>query len=161
MSSLVVYRIWYRPRGYKYEITRGYSHSRIIPGFENHTGLIRDAHGRPMVRLSAGRLTVYPGYCYDGPSGPTADDETNMRAALVHDALYQLTREVIQPTTEEAWDFLQKAADKEFRRVLKEDGMPWFRRWYYYRAVRWFGGPHIKGDASDNKERSAPRLRAS
>jgi hypothetical protein len=39
-----------------------------------------------------GNLTVKNGYAWDGPSGPVKDTDENMRASLVHDALYQLMR---------------------------------------------------------------------
>ena len=61
------------------------------------------------------------------------DTKATMYAALVHDALYQLIRLGILPKGS------RKEADKLFRRLLKEDGMTFFRRWYFYRAVRWFG----------------------
>ncbi len=38
-------------------------------------------------------LTIYARYAWDGPSGPTFDTPTNMRASLFHDALCQLTGE--------------------------------------------------------------------
>ena len=41
---------------------------------------------------TSGELTVKNAYAWDGPSGPVIDTPENMRASLVHDALYQLMR---------------------------------------------------------------------
>jgi len=43
--------------------------------------------------LKDGLLTISEGYMWDGASGPTWDDKTNMTGSLVHDALYQILRE--------------------------------------------------------------------
>ena len=37
-------------------------------------------------------MIVKEGYASDGPSGPTVDRKSNMRAGVGHDALYQLMR---------------------------------------------------------------------
>ena len=85
-----------------------------------------------------GILTIYTGYAWDGCSGPTIDDPTNMRAGLVHDALYQLLREGhISPGC-------RLYADTLFRDICIEDGMPKWRAKYYYKAVRWFAGSCAK-----------------
>lgn len=39
-----------------------------------------------------GNLLVKKGYAWDGPSGPVIDTDKNMRASLVHDAIYHLMR---------------------------------------------------------------------
>jgi len=39
-----------------------------------------------------GNLVVKSGYAWDGVSGPVIDTSNNLRASLVHDALYQLMR---------------------------------------------------------------------
>ena len=61
----------------------------------------------------SGKLVVKKGYAWDGPSGPVIDTKENLRASLVHDALYQLMRR----------DFLKtrtyrKAADELFRDMM-------------------------------------------
>ena len=38
-------------------------------------------------------LYVYPGYRWDGASGPTIDSEDSMQASLFHDVVYQMLRE--------------------------------------------------------------------
>ena len=45
---------------------------------------------------------------------------------------------------------LRKRVDKLFRRMLREDGMPWFRAWYYYQAVRMFGEESARPGASQS-----------
>ena len=81
----------------------------------------------------APHLSIRAGYAWDGASGPTLDTKATIYPALVHDVLYQLIRlGILLPGS-------RKEADKFFRRLLKEGGMTFFRRWYFYRAVRWFG----------------------
>lgn len=80
-------------------------------------------------------LRIKKGYAWDGASGPARDTPSIMRAALVHDALYQLIR--VGCLDKAAW---RPRADKELRRICREDGMSWLRAWYIYRAVRVGGG---------------------
>ena len=91
----------------------------------------------PFVTLTpGGTLTLKQGYAWDGISGPrfVRDTSSSMRGALTHDALYQLLRGGALP------DEYRKEADQEFRRICRLDGMNRFRAWYFYRAVRRFGG---------------------
>ena len=87
----------------------------------------------PYLVVTGTALRIKSGYAWDGASGPTVDTQATMFPALVHDALYQLIRLGILPQGS------RKEADKLFRRLLKAGGMTFFRRWYFYRAVRWFG----------------------
>ncbi len=80
-----------------------------------------------------GLLWIKKGYCWDGCSGPTIDFKTNMRAGLVHDALYQLMRLGLLPIK------YRPNTDSELRLVCIEDGMIAFRAWYFWKAVRLFG----------------------
>ena len=83
-----------------------------------------------------GNLLVKKGYAWDGPSGPVIDTDENMRASLVHDALYQLMRnEHLAARTH------RKAADQLFKDICKEDGVSNFRASAYYKALRKFGKP--------------------
>lgn len=86
-------------------------------------------------------LRIREGYAWDGASGPSVDTDGTMRAALVHDALYQAMRlgALVQNR--------RGAVDRLFRRHLKEDGVNFVRRWYWYRAVRWFGGSSAQPEA--------------
>lgn len=93
-----------------------------------------------------GRLTVKQAYAWDGPSGPVIDTKKNLRASLVHDALYQLMRhEHLKSRTH------RKAADQEFRDICKEDGVSSIRANIYYKALRRFGKPAA---SPENKKRT-------
>lgn len=83
-----------------------------------------------------GRLTVKKAYAWDGPSGPVKDTPQNLRASLVHDALYQLMRiERLKSRTH------RRAADEEFKRICKEDGVSSRRASVWYKGLRAFGRP--------------------
>lgn len=88
--------------------------------------------------LLDGVLTIMSGYAWDGPSGPTLDDRTNIQPSLVHDVLYQAIREGLLPAA------MRKTTDRIFRRLCVEKGMPTWRAWYYYYALKWFGASSAK-----------------
>jgi len=47
----------------------------------------------PFIKIEVSGIWIMPGYCSDGASGPTIDDQTNLLAAMgLHDPLYQLIR---------------------------------------------------------------------
>jgi hypothetical protein len=94
-----------------------------------------------------GKLSVKQGYAWDGPSGPVKDTAKNMRASLVHDALYQLMRTKKLNTRTH-----RKAADRAFRDICKEDGASNFRASVYYKALRKFGRPAA---SPENKKKTA------
>jgi len=80
-----------------------------------------------------GVMTLTEGYAWDGPSGPTFDTPSLMRASLVHDALYQLMREGLL-------DFKKrKTADIIYRDLALEDGTPPWRARIHYWSLRVFG----------------------
>jgi hypothetical protein len=83
-----------------------------------------------------GNLTIYEGYAWDGPSGPTIDTLNFMRGSLVHDALYQLMRDEYLDRAE-----YREAADRALQRICKEDGMWSLRAWWVYQGVRLFADP--------------------
>ncbi len=94
-----------------------------------------------------GNLTVKKAYAWDGPSGPVKDTKKNLRASLVHDALYQLMRhEHLKSRTH------RKTADEEFRRICKKDGVSNLRASIYYKALRRFGKPAA---SPENKKKIA------
>ncbi len=97
-----------------------------------------------------GNLTIKVDYAWDGCSGPTKDDDTNMRAGMVHDALYQLMRRGIIPR------HCRRQADKLFRVMLQEDGMNKWRAWCYWKGVAFGGEPHVQADPDRDKVYSAP-----
>jgi hypothetical protein len=89
------------------------------------------------IELAAdGSLTVAKGYAWDGPSGPVKDTEENLRASLVHDALYQLMRqEALSSRTH------RKTADQLFKDMCKADGVSSFWASAWYKGLRKFGKP--------------------
>ena len=58
---------------------------------------VEDIHAPYIKLFKDGRLEIFQGYCWDGPSGPTIDRKTNMRGSMAHDALYQLMRSGMLP----------------------------------------------------------------
>lgn len=121
-----------KPKRWKYSVESEFSHDldKVFLPFE-----IQTEHFEIITSL----LVAYVGYSWDGASGPTIDSKTSMRASLVHDILYQCIEEGYIPIS------YRKAADQEFRKICLADGMGRFRAWYYYRALRLFGGIHMNG----------------
>lgn len=68
---------------------------------------------------------------------------SHQRAALFHDALYRL----------QVCD--REIADAIFSGIMRADGVPGWRRWLMYGAVRLFGGAAWKSRTDD-----VPRIRA-
>lgn len=117
--------------GYKYQLVETYSvQTAIFPSSDIVTERIT------LTKL--GMLIITEGYAWDGCSGPTKDDKTNMRGGLVHDALCQLGRAGL---LDEQWFH---ACNEELKRICAEDGMKWFRRWYYFEGVEDFGMSSFK-----------------
>lgn len=112
--------------GYKYRLER--SHISFT-GIKGHAASVDGW----LSLDKAGVLWIREGYCWDGPSGPSVDTKSFMRASLVHDALYQLMREGHLPL------HLRGAADDLLQQHCREDGMSWLRSWYVRKAVGWFG----------------------
>lgn len=126
MSQPRTIRVAYRD-GYRYQLAAPYTHQTTLrppaPIVTQWITLDRE-----------GLLTIVAGYAWDGASGPTIDGASSVRAALVHDVLYQLI----------GLGFLDAAtakpyADDLFGRLLEQDGMPWWRRGAWHAAVKWFG----------------------
>jgi hypothetical protein len=83
-----------------------------------------------------GNLLIKQGYAWDGPSGPVIDTEENMRASVIHDALYQLMRnDELKSRTH------RKAADQIFKDICLEDGVSHWWANKFYKALRGFGNP--------------------
>jgi hypothetical protein len=114
---------------YKYQLAEGYEINISI---------------RPKVNIkteftnldTAGNLIVKRGYAWDGPSGPVIDTQDNMRASLVHDALYQLMRN--KQLNARAH---RRVADREFREICKADGVSSRTANIWYKGLRRFGKP--------------------
>jgi len=119
-------RIRYKD-GYKYQLHEDYSIQTDIKPIQGLTC--------NYIRLNDdGMLTISSGYCWDGPSGPLPDTRRNMRAALVHDALYQLMRlELLDRRLKKI------PADKLFMMICVEDGTYVWLAKSYYQGLRMFG----------------------
>ena len=117
---------------YKYELTQTISqYTGVVTG-----GLILRT---PWLTLyPTGRLTIRKGYNWDGPSGPTFDTPSTLRASLVHDALYQLMRMGLISFSR------RKEVDLIFYRMLRADGMGCLRAQGWLWGVRVFGGKYAK-----------------
>jgi hypothetical protein len=122
IKEFIVYKA-----GYKYQLASTY-----ITNVDIHPVETIDAD---FIRLEPdGRLVIQRGYAWDGASGPTFDDETSMRASLVHDALYQLIRMGYLDTS------ARLIADAELYQRLIQDGMREIRARTWLYAVQQFGG---------------------
>jgi len=112
--------------GYKYQLCRNYT---INTGIKD---LVFDIKS-PYIDLSKhGMLTIRAGYAWDGATC-AIDTKNFMRGSLVHDALYQLIDEKYLDQK------YRLSADKLLFRILRADGMGWFRSKLVYFGVRIFG----------------------
>ena len=97
-----------------------------------------------------GTLILEAGYAWDGPSGPTFDTPDSLRGSAIHDALYQLMKLGL---LDRKWF---DASNRELLRWLKRDGMWWFRRRAWYRAVQRYGEAYMTRDDDDQTIYVAP-----
>ena len=129
-------------RGYKYQLAEPYAVDVFVSKQESWSNAY--------LRLDkSGTLQIERGYAWDGPSGPTFDTATFMRASLVHDALYQLIREGVIAGS------IREHADLLMRVHCKEDGMNRARAWWVFWALRLFAG-HAAVPESRKKTLTAP-----
>lgn len=112
--------------GYKYQLVE------YMCIFQTDIRIPKDIKTNYIKLDVGGRLIIFPGYCWDGPSGPAIDTKNFMQGSLVHDALYQLMR---QGFLDQKW---REQADKELKRICIEDGMSKIRASWVYWAVRTF-----------------------
>jgi len=112
---------------YKYQLAEGYSIKISIKPKQ-------DVENEFIHLDTEGKLLIKSGYAWDGPSGPVIDTDENMRASLIHDALYQLMR-----NKELSSRTYRKAADQLFKDICKDDGVSNFTASVYYKALRRFG----------------------
>lgn len=113
-------------KGYKYQLRAEYVTAvSIKPTHDIETEFVQ--------LTSDGKLTIAKNYAWDGCSGPTHDDMTNMRGGLVHDALYQLMREGQLSVS------FRPEVDRLLKDICLEDGMCEIRAWVYHHAVAAFG----------------------
>ena len=115
----------FKPINNEYELLGAYTIQLNIKGYE-----VSSKH----IRLTkSGFLIFYPGFLWDGPSGPTWDTKTFMRGSLIHDGLYRFVREQKLP-----W-WVRAYADALLYQIALEDGMNKIRAKYVYRAVCKYG----------------------
>ena len=126
--------MWYEvlPR-WKYRVTKAQSY--YIPELSRFRCQIRSRGGILLAELDYGWLHLYPGYAWDGASGPAIDTETFMLPSALHDALYQMIREELLTPRRK----MRRIADAVIRRASKLTGMSWIRRWVDWSGLRLFG----------------------
>jgi hypothetical protein len=107
----------------------------IYPALEIKTELI--------TLTTAGLMSLDVDYAWDGPSGPTFDTPSTMRASLYHDATYQLFR---IKQLDQTW---RSKANDNLRDMAIEDGM-----WHWRAALwhSWIVQHAMIGAATDWKE---------
>ena len=121
--------------GYKYQLAETETfHIDIYPEVDIVTEFIW--------LTTEGTLTVLNGYAWDGASGPVVDRKSNLRASLAHDAIYQCMRMGRLPSSR--W----RDADKEFAKILKEDGA-----WSITVSIYMAGLKLANGSAADPKNK--------
>lgn len=79
---------------------------------------------------TAGTLFIPAGTLWDGPSGPTIDDKSNMTPSLVHDVLYRFMREGELPQS------ARKAADQTIIKMCIDRGMWKIRAWAWLKGLK-------------------------
>lgn len=92
-------------------------------------------HTNYLTLEAGGRLTIRAGYAWDGPCVPGVDTESFVRAALVHDALFQLIRAM------RLEDIHREAIDALLKEICLEDGVGRLKSWYIHQMVRHFSLP--------------------
>ena len=89
--------------------------------------------------LQNGMLFAFPGFVFDGPSGPTIDTPDALIGALPHDILYRMAREGrLAPG-------LRDDADRLAKKVWVQAGMYDWRAHLWLKALRAAGGPSYHG----------------
>jgi len=139
----------YYQGGYKYRMSRAGSIDLNL--FKKFPKLPTDIVTRHITLTKDGVLSWVDGYNWDGCSGPTVDDVTNMRGGAFHDMLYQLMREGLLPISYRPY------ADEVLRLVCLADGMDDFRGWYYRESVEAFAEKCATPGYEPYPELMAPR----
>lgn len=118
--------------GYKYQLA---DHARFYLNFAPPKAIETDF----IIFYRTGVFVIKSGYAWDGPSGPTFDDKSNLQASCLHDAGYQLMR--LGLLDEKVY---RELFDEEFKQICKRDGMNFFRAWMYFQGVHLFGEQYAK-----------------
>ena len=127
---------------WKYQLLEGWFTDTEMKGLNIETHMFS--------LFESGRLHVLRSYAWDGPSGPTIDTKSFMRASVVHDVFYQCLREGLLPPSR------RKLADRELIRYAKMDGMNPIRRFYAFWSLRAFAGGAAKLKTKPMKVHTAP-----
>ena len=98
-----------------------------------------------------GCLFLSSGFEWDGPSGPTLDDDQNMLASAAHDALYTLG---FAGKLGREW---RKRADvvlrQEMIRAIPKDASWWRRVWMRARALYYYVGVRLGGNKFGSRDK--------
>ena len=117
--------------GYKYQLSENHVFD-LGDDFRAMWKGTTHMQGDYLLLSSDGRLTICAGYCWDGASGGCPDLQSIRRAALCHDALYQLIRHGVLP------DYSRLIADRLFREICIQDGLSRPLAAIAYRLLRMF-----------------------
>lgn len=138
--------IHYR-KGYKYILSRDWTNDLNL--FVPFPGLEQDIVTDFIILTKNGLMHFTARYAWDGCSGPTWDDKTNMRGGLTHDGGYQLIRlGLLSPEWKGYFDDV-------LREMCASDGMCKLRALYYHEGVE-----HFSGDAAQPGSEPYPELTA-
>lgn len=139
LNSSPMSRFCYRPlHKYKYQLVEEFTcpmHRTFETAPKEHE----------YVKITTdGNITIRKYYSWDGTSG-IPDTKRNLRASLVHDALYQLMREgILNVEKDRDW------SDRLFQEMCREDEVwPLFAASYYL-VLKWVGKKH----ASPHEDRT-------
>jgi len=106
-----------------------------------NTGIQGYSYASKVIKIDQnGCLKLSKGFRWDGRSGPALDTVNTLRSSAFHDALYELIIIAVLPKS------VRVLADVLMRRIDKEDGVNFFRRWYSHIALRLFGRGKQKRD---------------
>lgn len=116
------------------------------PKFEGYSFRLFDEVGHEIARLADCTLHMFPGYVWDGSSGPTDDDgEIDPVPSGVHDVLYEALREPDGDNSIHRDDrgAFRSIADEAYDELCAERGMnkwvephapdAWWKFWQYWR----------------------------
>jgi hypothetical protein len=139
--------LYYRG-GYKYQLSRDFEIDLNL--FAPFPKLDSDVMNDFTYLSKDGLMRLRFGYAWDGCSGPTRDDKTNMRNGLIHDGGYQLMREGLIPLSYRPY------FDKLLELVGIDDGMPEARAWLYREGVEHFAEKCAAKEYDPYPEQFAP-----
>lgn len=124
----------YYKSGYKYQLEEtAYIQTGIKPQEKITTRFI--------TLMPNGLLIIVRGYAWNGADWPVIQTDDTVEASLYHDALYQLIR------LGSLCSLWRDAADRLYRKVAIDAGMPHVRAQSHYIALKLFGEPASLIDA--------------